>query len=98
MCLGSANITGASKRTGRASDTKPNRQRILQRARVNSLPGECRAVLARPMNMRVLADLKKQIELLGKERIVVLEFQPEKRKRFNEGAASGDDFRSSMRK
>src|SRR5439155_17455069 len=39
---------GANKRARRASDTEPNRQRVLQRARINSLPGEWRAVFARP--------------------------------------------------
>src|SRR2546421_12937775 len=75
---------GANKGTRRASDTKPNRQRVLQRARVNSLPAECRAMLARPANVCVLADLQKQIKLLGKERIVVLEFQSEEWERFDE--------------
>src|SRR5256885_16588261 len=71
---------GANKRARRASDTEPNRECVLQWPRVNSLPGECRAVLARPVNVCVLADLQKQIEFFGKERIVVLEFQPEERK------------------
>src|SRR6266481_2187417 len=75
---------GTNERAGRAADTKPNRQRVLERARVNSLPIECRAVLARPVDMRVLADVQKQIELLGEKRIVVLEFQAEERKRFDE--------------
>src|ERR1700704_480987 len=57
---------GTSERARRASDTEPNRQRVLKRARVNSLPGECSAVLARPVDMRVFADLQKQIELFGK--------------------------------
>ena len=73
-----------TKELGRASDTEPNRQRVLQRARVNSLPGECGAVFARPVNVRVLADVQKQIEFLGEKRIVVLELQPEERKRFDE--------------
>jgi hypothetical protein len=58
---------GASEGTRRAADTEPNRQRVLERARVNSLPGECRAVLARPVNMNVRANLQKQVELLGEE-------------------------------
>jgi len=41
-------------------------------------------VFARPLNVRVLADLQKQIELLGEKRIVILEFQSEERKRFDE--------------
>src|SRR6266446_10833252 len=75
---------GANKRAGCASGTEPNRQRVLQRARINSLSGEWRAVFARPVNVRVLADLQKQIEFLGKERIVVLEFEPEEGKCFDE--------------
>src|SRR5436190_9689978 len=75
---------GANKRARCASDTEPNRQRVLQRPRVNSLPGECRAVFAGPVNVRVLADLQKQIKFLGKERIVVLEFEPEEGKCFDE--------------
>src|SRR5436190_6766398 len=75
---------GANKGAWSAADTQPNRQRVLQRARVHSLPGEGRAVLARPMNVPVLADVQKQIELLSKERIVVLELQAEERERFDE--------------
>src|SRR6202011_529381 len=83
---------GANKGARRASDPEPNRQRVLKRAWVNSLPGERSAVPARPLDMRVLANLQKQIELLGKERIVVLEVEPEERKRLNERAATGDDL------
>jgi hypothetical protein len=36
-------------------------------AGAGKLAGECSAVLARPVNMRVLADAQKQIELLGRE-------------------------------
>jgi len=89
---------GANERAGRAADTKPNRQRVLKRPRVNSLSGEWSAVLARPMDMRVLADVQKEIELLGKERIVVIEVEPEERKRFDERAALSNDLRPSVRK
>src|SRR5258707_12722755 len=75
---------GANKRARCASDTEPNRQRVLQRARINSLAGEWRAVFARPVNVRVVADVEKQIEFLGKERIVILEFESEEGKRFDE--------------
>src|SRR5207237_9466037 len=81
-----------------ASATEPNLQRVLQRPRVNSLPGECRAVFAGPVNVRVLTDVQKQIELLGKERIVVLELQPKERECFDERAAPGDDLCPSVRK
>src|SRR6266446_722572 len=75
---------GANERARCASDAEPNRERVLQRAGINSLTGKCRAVFARPVNVRVLADVQKQIEFLGKERIVVLEFEAEERKCFDE--------------
>src|SRR6266567_1314154 len=75
---------GANKGARGAADTEPNRQRVLQWARINSLPGECGAVFARPVNVRVLADVQKQIEFLDKERIVVLELEPEEGKCFDE--------------
>src|SRR5256885_9933882 len=75
---------GANEGTGRAADTEPNRQRILKRARVHSLPSEGRAVLARPVDMRLVADVQKQIDLPSEKRIVVLELQAEERERFDE--------------
>jgi len=41
-------------------------------------------MFARPMNFFVLADVQQQIELLRKQRIVVLEFQAEQGERFDE--------------
>src|ERR1700688_3353493 len=76
----------ANKRGRRASDTEPNRQRVLQWARVNSLAGEWSAVLARPVDVRVLTNVQKQIEFLGEERIVVFELQAEERECFDERA------------
>ena len=86
-----AEPAGASEGTGCAADTEPNRKRVLERARVDSLPGECRAMLARPVNVRVLADVQKQIELSGEERIVVIKLQAIERERFDERAAPRDD-------
>src|ERR1700736_6194293 len=87
----------ANKRGRCASDTEPNRQRVLEWARINSLAGECRAVLTRPVNMRVLTSVQKQIEFFGEQRIVVFELQAEERKCFDERAAPGDDLRPPMR-
>jgi hypothetical protein len=36
---------GANERAGRAADTKPNRQRLLQRTGENYLPGNRTAIL-----------------------------------------------------
>src|SRR6266404_5887233 len=90
-------FASANKGVRCASDPEPNRQRILEWARVNSLPGECGAVFARPVDMRVLANLQEQIELLAEERIVILELQAKERERFDERAAPGDYLRPSVR-
>src|SRR5438874_13187538 len=48
--------------------------------------------------MRVLANFEKQLELLRKKRIVVIELEPEEWKCFDERPASGDDFGPAFRK
>src|SRR5205823_1777329 len=50
------------------------------------------------MNIGVVTNFQKQLELFGKERIIVFEVEPEERKRFDERAAPDDDFRSAVRK
>src|SRR5712692_317887 len=47
--------------------------------------------------MLVLANLQKQIEFLGEERVVVLQPEAEERKRFDGRAAADDHFRASLR-
>jgi hypothetical protein len=42
------------------------------------------------VDVGVLADIQQQIELLGEERIVVLERETEERERFDEGATTDD--------
>src|SRR5207248_10392373 len=64
---------GANERAGRAADTEPNRQRILERPRVYSLPGKRGAMPAWPVDMRILPNVQKQLELLIKKLIVVIE-------------------------
>src|SRR5665213_3319302 len=89
--------TGASEGGGGAADTHPNRQWVLQRARVDGLPGEWRTVFARPMDMRVLANFEEQIELFRKKRVVVFKTQAEKRERLHNRAAAGDDLSTAIR-
>ena len=78
----------AGERLWRPADADPDRQRILQRPRVHALPGERWPVLSGPAHVLVLADLEEELELLGEERVVVVEVQAEQRKRFDERAAS----------
>src|SRR5207249_12170659 len=89
---------GANEGVRRSSNTEPNRERVLERARINSLPGKGRAMPARPMNMRVLTNVQKQLELLGKKRIVVIQVEAKERKRVAERAASGNTLCCSVRK
>src|SRR5205814_8254715 len=48
--------------------------------------------------MRVLANFEKQLELLRKKRIVVIELEPEEWKCFDERPASSHDFGPAFRK
>ena len=66
---------GAGERFRCPAHTQPDRQRILQWARINALTGERRTVFAGPMNEFVFTQLQKQIQLLSKQRIVILELQ-----------------------
>ncbi len=61
----------------RAAHAKPDGQRILHRARINALAGERRPVFAGPVNEFIFTELQKQIQLLCKQRIVILELQTE---------------------
>ena len=54
-------------------------------------------MLAGPVHMLVLTDLEQQIELLGKERVVVLEPEAEQRKRIGERTAADDHLGPALR-
>jgi hypothetical protein len=48
------------------------------------------------VHVLVFLDLEQQVEILGEQRVVVLEPEPEQRERFREGAAPDDDLRSPV--
>jgi hypothetical protein len=75
---------GADKGGGRATDADPYGQRILQRARVDGLAGERRAVFAGPFDVRVRADGEEQIKFLSEELVVVFEPKAKERIGLNE--------------
>ncbi len=52
----------------------------LQRAGEDALAGERRAVLSGPGDLHLFADAQEEVELLGEQRVVVGEVQPEQRK------------------
>src|SRR5437868_2074693 len=52
-------------------------------------------MLARPVNVLVVADFEKQVEVFRKERVVIVEPQTKERKRIDERASAGDDFRTA---
>src|ERR1700752_2757881 len=76
----------ANERFGRAADTDPYGERILQRARVDCLAGEGRAVFSGPLHFGTFPDFQKKLEFFRKERIVILKATPEAGGRLNEGS------------
>src|SRR5437667_3041857 len=54
-------------------------------------------MLAGPVDVLVLTDLQEQLELLGKQRVVVLQSQPEQWKGLDERTAAHDDLRAALR-
>src|SRR4029077_14473677 len=64
---------GSSKRGRCSPDAEPHWQRVLHRSRIHSFTVQRRAMFTRPVDMRVLTNLKEQVELFGEKRIVVLQ-------------------------
>ena len=46
--------------------------------------------------MGVFANLEQQLQFFREKRIVIFELESEERKRFDEGAAPGDDFGAAV--
>src|SRR5258708_17666403 len=93
-----AKRAGASERLRSAANTQPYRQKILHWPGIDALSGQGSPVFAGPVHVLVLADLQQQIELLRKERIVILQLQAEQRKRLDERAAANHHLRPALRK
>src|SRR5260370_42187857 len=70
-----------------AADTDPDRQRILQRARVDCLAGKRGAVFTGPVHLRACPDLQEKLEFFRKKRVVVFKTQAEEGIGLNEGTA-----------
>ena len=87
----------ANERFGRATDTDPYGERILQRARVDGLAGKRRAVFAGPAHSGAFPDFQEKLEFFRKERIVIFKMQPEEGIRLNERTATGDNFGAASR-
>ena len=87
-----AERAGARDRLRRAAGGDPDRQGLLQRARIDTLALERRAMQALPRDVWLIADLKQEIELLREQRVVIVEVEAEQRKRLDERAAPGHDL------
>jgi hypothetical protein len=83
---------GARDRLRRAAGRDPDRQRLLQRARIDALALERRAMTAFPRDLRLGANLKQEIELLGEQLVVVVEVEAEQREGLDERAAPSHDL------
>ena len=53
-------------------------------------------MFTRPMDVDVLANLEKQVQLFGKKRIVVLHFQAKQRESFDKRTATNNHFRAAV--
>jgi hypothetical protein len=63
---------GPGKGARSTSNADPDGQRILHRAGIDTLSGKCGPVFSGPMNVGGFTDFEKNIEFLGKERVVVV--------------------------
>src|SRR5713101_8833815 len=87
----------ANERFGRAADTDPDRQQILQRARVDCLAGKSCAMFSGPVHFGAFPDFQEKLEFFRKERVVIFEAQPEEGIRLYERTATGDNFGAAPR-
>ena len=87
----------ANERFGRAADTDPDRQWILQRARVDCVAVKGRAVFSGPVHFGAFPDFQEKLEFFRKERIVIFKTQPEEGIRLNERTAASDNFGAAPR-
>lgn len=89
---------GAGARHGlrRAADRDPDGQLTLG-AGIDAEIVDGRAVAAAPAHAFILADAQQQFEVLGEQRVVVVQVLAEQRERFDEGAAPGHDLGAPAR-
>ena len=83
--------SGADEGLGCSADADPDRERVLQRSGEDALAGERWAVPSGPRDLRLFADAQQEVELLGEQRVVVGEIEPEQRKGLGERAAADDE-------
>ena len=88
---------GAHHRLRRAADGDPDRQLLLVGTRIDAAVVDRRAQAARPADRFAVAQLEQQVELFGKQRVVVAEIVAEQRERFDEGAAPRHDLGAPAR-
>ena len=72
-------------------------QGLLQRARVDALPVERRAMPAAPDDLGLGPDGEEQVELFGEQLVVIFKVVAEQRKGLDERAAPGHDLRPAAR-
>jgi hypothetical protein len=87
----------AHERLRRAADADPDRQRVLDRARVDALPDQGRPVPTRPGHLGPVADLQQQLELLAEQGVVVGEVEAEQREGLGEGPAADHEVDPPLR-
>src|SRR6201999_3890329 len=89
---------GTHDRLGTSTNADPRLQRTRLRGRVDALAGEGCPERAAPGDRLFLDDLRKEIELLLEELLVVGEGETEQRKGLRERPATEDDFGATARR
>ena len=98
-----ATIRGSPSAPARAKDgglpPTPSQigQRILHWSGIDALSRQGGPVLPGPVDVLVLPDVEEQIELLGEERVIVVQLEPEQGKRLDERTPAHHHLRPALR-
>src|SRR6266852_1024545 len=90
--------TCTGERVWRASDTQPDWQWILHRSRIHTLPAQGRPELTRPRDVLVGTHVQLEVQLLGKQRVVVVQVVAEEWEGLDSRAATNIPLSPSRRK
>ena len=85
---------GTRERLRGATNSEPDRQRILHGPRIDALAVQRWPEFAGPGDPLVGAQHQQEVQLLSEQRVVVLEVVAEQRERLDRGAATDDHLRS----
>src|SRR5216684_3069217 len=89
--------TRTRERVWGASDPQPDWQWILHRSRIHTLPAQGRPELTRPRDVLVGTHVQQEVQLLGKQRVVVVQVVAEEWEGFDRRASADNHLGPSLR-